>query len=210
MAEKRRAGGPGNRPAAKVVNGVDADQLRETVRAIGEDPEVGRFSFRAHSKWAGGLGTETTIRDFRAGRAEDARRRREFRLNADEPSALLGSDSAPNATEIALHALASCVTATFMFQAALRGVEVDEFRVDVEGDIDLRGALAVSDRVPVGFENVRLKFEVKSGAPRETIEELCQLARKYSPVYNTFANRTPLAARVEYVGRPEGASRRAA
>ena len=181
----------------KTVNGVDAGKLKEAIRAIGADPEAGKCAFRAHSTWPGGLRTESTIRDFRLG-GKDTPHRQAFNLKGDEPNALLGEDTAPNATEAALHALACCVTATFMYHAALRGVEVDDLRIDLEGDVDLRGLLALSDSIPIGFQDIRLSFHVRSSAPREQVEELCGLAQKYSPVFNTFANRTPLSSTVDF------------
>ena len=182
------------------VNGVDAGKLREAARGMQSDASLAKYAFRAHSTWAGGLQTKTTIDDFRAAGNMNATHQQPFKMAGDEPVGLLGQDTAPNATEAALHALACCLTATFMYHAALRDVEVDDLRLDLEGNIDLRGLLGLSDQVPVGFQNVEITFHVRSDAPREQVEELCGLAQKHSPVYNTFTKATPTSARVDFMG----------
>jgi hypothetical protein len=98
-----------------------------------------------------------------------------------------------------------------MYHAALRGVEVDSLEIDLDGDLDLRGILGLSESVRNGFENIRAVFRVGSDAPRATIEELCQLAQGRSPVADTVMHPTSLAVRVEVLpARGTGGHERAA
>ena len=80
-----------------------------------------------------------------------------------------------------------------MYHASAKGVKVEELRLELEGDIDLRGFLNISPDVHPGFQAIRVTFQVKADAPQETIEELCKLARKHSPVHDTVTRAVPVA-----------------
>lgn len=77
-----------------------------------------------------------------------------------EPPALLGDDSAPNPSEMALAALGSCVSVGLLANATHRGVTLDKITVEMEGDIDISAVWGVGD-VPddkqTGFSDVRIK-----------------------------------------------------
>ena len=60
--------------------------------------------------------------------------------------------------------------------------------VSVEGDVDLRGTLGISDDVPVGFKEIRLRFDVDTDAPEEKREELLNLVERYCVVFQTIQN----------------------
>ncbi|MFW6201768.1 MAG: OsmC family protein, partial [Gemmatimonadota bacterium] len=91
-----------------VRNGVDVDQLVETIGHIEQQPDLARFQFRARTEWAEGGHARTTIKDFFGAGQEDESRDAPFVLEGDEPPVLLGSNQAPNAVEALLHALGSC------------------------------------------------------------------------------------------------------
>jgi uncharacterized OsmC-like protein len=78
--------------------------------------------------------------------------------------------------DLLLGALAACAQITCQMVAAALGIEPDRIEVAAEGDIDLRGTLGVSRDAPVGFEAIRLRFEVD--APEASAEELEQLREK--------------------------------
>lgn len=58
----------------------------------------------------------------------------------------------------------------------------------MEGDIDLRGFLGLSPDVKVGYENIRVYFKIGADISMDKKKELIEMAKKYSPVYNTIAN----------------------
>lgn len=181
----------------QIVNGIDLGRLDDTVDAITNNPEIGKFRFRVHNKWEGGAHCSTTIKDFYGACKEDTSRSKPFVLEADEPDVLLGKDHGPNATEAALHALASCLNATFIFQAAQDGIHVDQLELELEGDLDLNGFLGISDQIRNGFQQVRVTFKVKADASQEQITDLVQAAQNYSPVFDIFTNPVPVFARIE-------------
>ena len=59
--------------------------------------------------------------------------------------------------------------------------------VIAEGDLDFRGTLAVSKEVPVGFQQIRLRFELDTDATEEQLTTLLRLTERYCVVYQTLA-----------------------
>ena len=92
----------------------------------------------------------------------------------DEPAALGGADKAANPVEYALASLGSCQAITYRVWAAQLGVKLDKVKVDIDGDIDLRGFFGLDDRVRAGFNAVRIRVTL---AGPETEARYEQLAR---------------------------------
>ncbi len=78
--------------------------------------------------------------------------------------------------DLLLGALAACAQITCQMVAAAMGVPAERIEVKVEGDLDLRGTLGISKDVPVGFEGIRLHFDV--AAPKATPEQMSALREK--------------------------------
>ena len=78
--------------------------------------------------------------------------------------------------DLLLGALAACAQITCQMVAVAMGIPVDEIGVTVEGDLDLQGTLGMSKTVPVGFESIRVNFDVR--APQATPEQLTALQQK--------------------------------
>ena len=94
---------------SKMVNGVNVNQLFETIDAIKGSPVLAKFRFRANNKWLGGGHNRTTINDFH-GTCKDMTHAKPMMFDADEPAILLGKDRGANPVEYLLTALAACVT----------------------------------------------------------------------------------------------------
>ena len=178
---------------SRVVNGVNLETLMATVNAIKGDPELGACHFRASNKWLGGNHNRTIVTGFYGAKQEIAHKQK-FEMDADEPPILAGEDEGANPVEHLLHALASCVTTSMVAHAAVRGIHVEEVESELEGDIDLRGFLGLSDDVPKGYTDIRVKFKVKADPKDlERLEELTE----YSPVFNTLTHGVPVSIQVE-------------
>ncbi len=78
--------------------------------------------------------------------------------------------------DLLLGALAACAQITCQMVATAMGVKVDDIRVAVEGDLDLSGTLGISKEVPVGFETIRLRFDLD--APEATPDQIRALREK--------------------------------
>jgi hypothetical protein len=81
-----------------------------------------------------------------------------------------------------------------VYHAAVRGIRLEEVESKLEGDLDLRGFLAISDEVRPGYQEIRVNFKVKTDA--ENLETLKQLIR-LSPVYDVVSNGTRVIVQVE-------------
>jgi uncharacterized OsmC-like protein len=126
----------------------------------------------------------TTIGSFYAAGKEN-QHKQTFIFDNDEPEVLLGQDKGGNPVEFVLHALAGCITTTTVYHAAALGINIKRIATTLEGDIDLRGLLAISEDVPCGYQDVRVRMEIESDAEGEKLEALKKL-HQYSPVFDTL------------------------
>ncbi|WP_038047054.1 OsmC family protein [Thioalkalivibrio sp. ALJ24] len=181
---------------AGVLNGVNVTQLHETVGAIRQNPELAQFQFRATTQWKGGGRSETGIQGFHGAGGEDTSRDRPIMLVGDEPPVLLGENAGANAVEVLLHALTSCLTVGFVYNAAARGIRVDALDFEVEGDLDLHAFLGLSEQKRPGYESSRVTYRAITDASREQVVELCEYVQKTSPVLDMLRNPVPVEVRL--------------
>jgi len=171
-----------------LTNGVDVGKLLATIDAIKANPELANFQFRAETEWKSGGHSRTRIQSFYGTGAEDTSRNKPFTIEADEPPVLLGSNAGPNAVEIVLAGLASCLAVGFAYNAAARGIRIDELSLSLAGNINLHGFLGLSEAVRPGYRDIRVTCRVKSDASREQLTELCEYVQKTSPVLDIIRN----------------------
>jgi uncharacterized OsmC-like protein len=174
------------------VNGIEIDTLKQTIAAIKQDPELGRCKFRASNRWIGANRNVGRVHEFHAAKQE-MEHQSTFETYADEPPILAGEDSAANPVEHLLTALASCLTTAMVAHAATRGIEIEELESELEGDIDLNGYMGLDPDVPRGYQQIRVKFTVKSDADTEQLQRLAE----FSPVFNTIMEGARIDLRVE-------------
>jgi uncharacterized OsmC-like protein len=98
--------------------------------------------------------------------------------------------------DMLLQALVACAGVTMRSVATSMGLEVSG-SVHAEGDLDWRGTLAVDKEAPVGFKNVRLRFELESEASDEELETLQRLTERYCVVFQTLAASPALSVSLE-------------
>jgi uncharacterized OsmC-like protein len=94
--------------------------------------------------------------------------------------------------EFLLHALAGCVTTTFVLHAAARGIAIRELSTRLEGDLDLRGLLGLDDSVSPGYEQIRIEMKVKADCSDEELDDLLAYTQQHSPVCNTVCRPVPV------------------
>jgi len=173
-------------------NGIDVTEYESIVEAVREEPSLAKFEFRAGNRWiAGGL-NRTTITGFHGAGEEQGTDGRRFVVQAAEPPVLLGEDQAPNPAEYLLHALAACLTSSIVYKAAARGITVKSISATLDGDLDGRAFLELSDEERKGYRQIRATFRVEADAPAEEILELA----RFSPVLDVVTNGTPVDLRV--------------
>jgi uncharacterized OsmC-like protein len=92
------------------------------------------------------------------------------------------------AGDMLLEALIACAGVSLKAAATMLNVELKLASISAEGDVDLRGTLGVSDNVPVGFKEIRLKFDIDTDTPKEKRDELLTLVERYCVIFNTLQN----------------------
>jgi uncharacterized OsmC-like protein len=173
-------------------NGVDVERLVATVGAVQADANVAKFTFRARSTWETGGRNKGEIREFEHAGATTTERPQGFELIGDEPPVLLGTNAGPNAVELVLQALAFCYAVGYAYNAAAKGIEIEELRYEVEGDLDLHRFLGLGGP-RAGFSTIRAKSWVRSSnATAAQLEELCQYVQDTSPVRDILAAAVPV------------------
>jgi uncharacterized OsmC-like protein len=176
-----------------IRNGVDTAQLFGTLDAVKAQPELGKFQFRAQNRWLGGAHNQSRIQGFYAAGGEDTSRGEPFVLDAGEPPILVGHNEGPNPAEYLLHALAACLTTSIVYVAAARGVNLTEVESTVEGDMDVQGALGLSDEYRNGFEQIRASFRLTGDAPPEKLHDVVARAQRRSAVFDMVTNGVPVS-----------------
>lgn len=180
-----------------IRNGVDTAQLFDTLDAVVGDPSLGRFQFRVSNEWVAGAHNRGTIRGFYGAGQEDTSRAEAFVIDAGEPAVLCGFDTGPNPAELLLSALAACLTTSLVYVAAARKVTLTSVSSTVEGDMDVRGALGLSDEVRNGFERIRVHFHVEGDAPAEKLQQLVERACRRSAVFDMVTNGAPVSVEAD-------------
>ena len=88
--------------------------------------------------------------------------------------------------DMLLEALVACAGVTLSAVATSIGVTIHEGNVSAEGDLDFRGTLGVSKEVPIGFQQIRLFFDLRTDANEEQLAKLISLTERYCVIYQTL------------------------
>jgi uncharacterized OsmC-like protein len=175
------------------VNGLDMAALEERIEAVRTDPACGCAGFRVTTEWKGQTRSETTVESYML---DGERIGRNFTIVADEPVELLGANTAPNPQELLLAAVNSCMIVGYVAQAAVRGIALDDCRIETEGELDLRGFLGTDETVPPGYRRINYKVTLEGDGTREQYEEIHQAVMATSPNYFNLAQPVQMCGRL--------------
>jgi len=112
-----------------------------------------------------------------------------------------GSGEAACSGDMLLQALVACAGVTLAAVATALGLKLRGGRVTAEGDLDFRGTLGISKDTPVGFQEIRLRFELDSEAAPEERARLLELTERYCVVYQTLRRGTPMSMEANVLAR---------
>lgn len=168
---------------SKELNGVPVEACLGLVEHVKNNPEAGQTVWASVTTWNGGFQCESSIRDHT--------------VQMDEPKQLGGTDTAPNMVEQVLAAYGSCLMVGYNLNASVRGIEVRDIRIEVEGDLDLAGFFGISDEVPAGFNKIRTKVHLDADASDEELQALHAHVLRTSPVGSILSR--PLDVSTELV-----------
>src|SRR6266516_5154695 len=160
-----------------IINGIDTTTIAALIGKL-QEPGQGDTLWKAEIIWQGGFRNQILIRDLPAG-------------YADEPEVLGGTNTAHNPVEQLLGALGSCLAIGYTANASVRGIQIEDLRIELEGHIDLPVFLGLNEG-HAGYSDVAIKVYLKADAPQETLEELHHQVLKTSPVGQTLEKAIPL------------------
>ena len=163
---------------------MNAEQLRALQAPLKarykDDPSAGRVTLRAR----GSLGSEAITCKVETGRAV---------VEAGLHPATGGDGLAACSGDMLLEALVACAGVTLRAVATALGVVLRGGAVSAEGDLDFRGTLGVSKEAPLGFQDIRLHFDLDTDATAEQLATLLKLTERYCVVYQTLRNPARMA-----------------
>jgi uncharacterized OsmC-like protein len=90
--------------------------------------------------------------------------------------------------DMLLEALIACAGVSLKAAAAMLDIPIKSAAVSAEGDVDLRGTLGITEGVPVGFREIRLRFDVETEAPQDKINQLLAVTERYCVIFQTLQN----------------------
>src|SRR5262245_13800897 len=94
--------------------------------------------------------------------------------------------------DMLLEALVACAGVTLKAVATALEIPLRSGKVSAEGDLDFRGTLGVAKDAPVGFAQIRLRFDLDTDAPKDKLDQLLKLTERYCVVYQTLKNGPPI------------------
>jgi uncharacterized OsmC-like protein len=101
--------------------------------------------------------------------------------------------------DMLLEALVACAGVTLKAVATALDIPLKSGAVAAEGDLDFRGTLGVAKDAPVGFKQIRLRFDLDTDAPQDKLDQLLKLTERYCVVYQTIKNGPPVDIRLQRV-----------
>ena len=160
------------------LNEVDIEAVGALVSAVAEDPGKGQTEWSATVNWTGAFRSEVSIRDFDP-------------IPSDEPAGLGGTDTAPNPVEQVLGALGNCLAVGYAANATAAGVEINDLRIELSGDVDLQSFLGLKPG-HAGYGGLSVKVHLDSDASEEQLAALHDTVVNSSPVGHTLQNPVPV------------------
>src|SRR6202165_4510289 len=98
--------------------------------------------------------------------------------------------------DMLLEALGACAGVTLKAIATAIDIPLKSGTVSAEGDLDFRGTLGVAKEAPVGFAQIRLRFDVDTDVAQEKLDQLLKLTERYCVVYQTIRSGPPVEVRL--------------
>jgi uncharacterized OsmC-like protein len=94
--------------------------------------------------------------------------------------------------DMLLEALVACAGVTLKAVATALDIPLQSGTVSAEGDLDFRGTLGVAKEAPVGFAQIRLRFDLDTAASADKLDQLLKLTERYCVVYQTIRSGPPV------------------
>ena len=117
---------------------------------------------------------------------------REHKLIVDEPKSFGGKDEGPSPVELILAALATCQEITYKAFATAAGINIESVSVNLKGELDLQGFLALNKNTRPGFQHISGTVNIKSSLPKAEIDKLIDTVNTHCPVLDILSKGVPI------------------
>ncbi len=117
--------------SSATINGVDTGALREVIQSVAKDSAKGATHWEVALHWRGGARSDTQVYGCTIGGQQVPK---DFTIRIDEPLELGGTNQFANPQEYLLAALNACMIVTYVNYCSLDGIELEELRIETEGD----------------------------------------------------------------------------
>jgi len=170
-----------------MVNGLETNDMMKMMENVKDNPASAKATLYATTNWQSGFHNEAEISNFTVGGAK-LKHAQTFKIEGDQPKQFLGMDMGPASVEILLAALGHCISNNWAMFGASMGIPIESLKLEVEGDLDMQGRMGLPEpgKVRPGYQIIRITYYVKSKAPKETLEQLKQLAEDRSPTRDSL------------------------
>ncbi len=182
----------------KIINGLDANKLLEMTNAVKEKPSLANFKFRIINTWMNGGHSRSVIKGFYGADEEDSTRTFPFIFDIDQPLSLLGKSKGPMPIEYLLNALAGCLTNSIVYNAAAKGIVVEDVESELEGNFDLQHLFGIHKAKSKGIDDIKVRLRINGkNLTSEQKKSLCELGKKSSLVYKIITNSITISIKNE-------------
>jgi uncharacterized OsmC-like protein len=167
-----------------VVNGIDMDAFQQFAEGVSQNPDISTARFNVQTRWAGQTRSVSTVKSYELrGKTYE----RNFHIASDEPTEILGTDTAPNPQELLMAALNACLTVAYVAIAASKGVTVNALSIETTGQLDLRGFLGLDETINPGYDEVQYSVHIDADGTPAQLEEIHTAVIQTSPNYANFS-----------------------
>jgi uncharacterized OsmC-like protein len=178
-----------------IDNGVNVQAILDARQALTATPEAAQFQWRASCQWVRGTHSRCTVQKF-FGLGEEQSHKTAFQYDADHPELFAADDNGSTPVEYVLVALASCLTAGIATVAQNRGIQLRRVQATLEAGMDLQGILGIDGDVRMGFDGIRVVFDIDADASREEIAAVVAQSQRRSAVFDALTNPTNVSVEV--------------
>ncbi|WP_230291812.1 OsmC family protein [Croceicoccus sp. Ery5] len=177
-------------------NGFDLAGLGRIVEGVQSDPAMAELRFRVATRWTGQTRSESMVESCELGGQRISRR---FKIASDEPTDLLGGDSAPNPQELLISALNACMAVSYVALASRQGIALSLLEIDTSGSLDLRGYLRLDRAIPPGYRQLDFTVRIGGDGTPDQFRAIHEDVMRSSPNFSILSQPICMNGRLEIV-----------
>lgn len=153
--------------------------MMKVIEGIQANPDTAKVFFKAATQWEEDVRCTAQVRDFDT-------------ITIDEPPVLGGQDAGVNPVELVLVALGTCQEIMYSAYASVMGIPLDSVKVNLKGNLDLRGLFGLDESVPAGYTDITFETTLESSADNESLLKLVNAAESNCPVLDIVTRQVPV------------------